>query len=113
MYYHHGELQSALLDLARNGAWIHVDDECLNEAEDHSLFLEVIHAAQSARTNCVLHLGRELDYYPLKDIQKAGAIMLFKSKLIDYRSPLKPLQDLAARPKLDTKAYYLYPSFFF
>ena len=113
VYYHHGELQSSLVELARNSSWIHIADSCLNEAEDHSLLLEIIRAARSTGINCVIHFEKELDYYPLKDIQKAGAIMLFKSKLIDYRSPLKPLQDKAAHPKLDRRAYYLYSTFFF
>lgn len=111
--YHHGELEAALVELARNGAWIHVEDGCLNEANDYGLLLEIIRAAQSSGTNCVFHLERELEYYPLKDIQKAGAIVLFKSKLIDYRSPLKPLQELASRRKFDARAYYLYSNFFF
>jgi hypothetical protein len=113
VYYHHGELEAALVELARNGAWIHVGDSCLKGADEHSLLLEVIRAAHSAGTNCVFHLERELEYYPLKDIQKAGAIMLFKSKLIDYRSPLKSLQEQASHPKLDARAYYLYSTFFF
>jgi hypothetical protein len=111
--YHHGELETALVELARNGAWIHVEDSCLKEADEYGLLLEIIRAAHSAGTNCVFHLERELEYYPLKDIQKAGAILLFKSKLIDYRSPLKPLQELASQPKLDARAYYLYSTFFF
>jgi hypothetical protein len=111
--YHHGELEIALVELARNGAWIHVEESCMKGVDDHRLLLEVIREALSAGTNCVFHLERELEYYPLKDIQKAGAIILFKSKLIDYRSPLKPLQEQASHPKLDARAYYLYSTFFF
>jgi hypothetical protein len=85
----------------------------LIEADEHSLLLEIIRSARSAGTNCVIHFEKESDYYPLKDIQEAGAVMLFKSKLIDYRSPLKPLQDKAAHPNLDPRAYYLYSTFFF
>jgi hypothetical protein len=101
------------VELARNGAWIHVEDSCLKGADEYGLLLDVFRAAHSGGTNCVLHLERELEYYPLKDIQKAEAIILFKSKLIDYRSPLKFLQEQASHPKLDARAYYLYSTFFF
>jgi len=113
VYYHHGDLSSDLMELARNGAWIHLEDSCLKEADDLRLLLDLIGEARSAGTKCVFHLERELEYYPLKDIQKGGAVLLFKAKLIDYRSPLKPLQEKASLPKLDARAYYLYSLFFF
>jgi hypothetical protein len=113
VYYHHGELSSPLVELARNGAWIHLTDRCLYEEKEHSLLLEIIGATRSAGSNCLLHLERELDYYSLKDIQKTGAIMLFKSKLIDYRSPLVPILNQAAHTKLDARTYYLYSKFFY
>ena len=113
VFYHHGELETGLVELARNGAWIHVEDSCLQGTDEHRLLLDIIRTAQSAGTNCVLHLERELEFYPLKDIQKTGSLILFKSNLIDYKSPLKPLQEQASHPKLDARAYYLYSSFFF
>lgn len=113
VYYHHGDLQVSLAELARNGAWIHVEDSCLKGNAELSLLLDVIRESHSAGTNCVFHLESEMEYYLLKDIQKAGAVILFKSKLIDYRSPLKSLQEQAAHTKLEARAYYLYSSFFF
>jgi len=111
--YHHGDLDSELLELARSGAWIHVRDRCLKEVDEHRLFLDLICTARSAGGNCVLHLERALAYYSLKDILDTGSIVLFKSALIDYRSPLKPLQMRASQMKIDARAYYLYGSFFF
>jgi len=114
VYYHHGRLEGNLVELARNGAWIHIADSGLGgDAAEHTLLLDVTGAALASEANLVLHLNAEMEFYQLNDIQKAGAFLLFHSPLLDYRSPLKPLKEKASNQKLDPKAFYLYSKFFF
>jgi len=113
VYYHHRELEGAMVELARNGAWIHLTDSSLKKEEDHSLLFEIINTAVASGAKLVLHTYGEMDYYLARDVLKAGACLLFKDSLLDYRSPLKPLEEKASKIKLDARAFYLYAAFFF
>jgi hypothetical protein len=93
------------------GAWIHISDDSLKESPDIDLLTEILKTGSSKGANFVLHLGTEWRAFELRDVIKAGAVPLFKSALLDYRSPLKSLEREARRRKLDFRAYYLYPYF--
>jgi len=112
VYYHHGTLEAELESLAANGAWIHLADSSLASEENLFLFLDIVHAAIDAGTNCVLHLERGVAVGWLQDIFDAGALILFKIALADYRSPLKTLERKTNKRKLDFKNFYLYPKLF-
>jgi hypothetical protein len=56
----------------------------------------------------ILHLEKELPYVSLKEILEAGAVVLFKTPPIDYRSPLRKLEKMAKRKHLDPRTYYLH-----
>ena len=105
VYYHHGPLEPALEELARNGAWIHVSDRSIEGEEDVRLLLDITKSARSAGTNVALHLDKGLESRLLMDTVKTGAFVLFDLSHLDDKSPLR-----AAR-WLDFKAYYLYPHF--
>jgi len=109
VYYHHGPLEQVLGELG--DAWVHISDDSLKESPDKELLTEILRAGSSKGTNFVLHLGTEWRAFELRDVTKAGAVLLFKSALRDYRSPLKPLEREARRRKLDFRAFYLYPYF--
>jgi len=111
VYYHHGSLEPSLMELGGNGSWIHVSDRSIQGTEDNELLLDVIKSARSAGTNLVFYVEKGLDVFLLKKIIRAGAVVLFKSSLIDYRSPFKPLEKEARKKKLDFRAYYLYTIF--
>ncbi len=111
VYYHHGPLEQDLGELA--GAWIHISDDSLKESTDKDLLTEILKAGSSKGAKFVLHLGTEWRAFELRDVIKAGAALLFKSALRDYRSALKPLEKEARRRKLDFRAFYLYPDFLF
>ncbi|MBN1222213.1 MAG: hypothetical protein JXB23_03120 [Candidatus Aminicenantes bacterium] len=113
VYYHHGELVGDLVELAGNGAWIHVAGSSLINGEDPSLLFEIIKSAVTSDANLVFHAIEEMGFYLVNDILKAGAFLLFQSTLLDYRSPLKPLEEKASGKKLDMRAFYLYETFFF
>jgi len=109
--YVHGALDPALLETARNGAWIHVSDHSLKEESDNKLLLEVLESARLKGANLVLHVDKGLDYPVLRDIIGGGAWIRFKKDQIDYRSPLKELQLIAEKSQLDFRSYYLYPDY--
>lgn len=111
VYYHHRELDPALFELGRAGAWIHVSDKSVKEAEGVTLLTDVIQAARQSGSNVCLHVEIGTASLLLDDLQKVGALLIFKSALVDYRSPLKPLEEKARQQKLDHSAYYLYPIF--
>jgi hypothetical protein len=110
VYYHHGPLESSLLELARNGAWLHLTDRSLEEEKSQAMIRDMVLSARSADSNVVLHWEGGENYVLLNDIVKAGAVVLFKSPLFDYKSPLKVLEKGIKRKRLDFRAYYLYPS---
>ncbi|MGD8540000.1 MAG: hypothetical protein PVI66_14895 [Candidatus Aminicenantes bacterium] len=111
VYYHHKDLDTDLFELGRAGAWIHISDLSVKKQDEVSLVTDVIQAARSSGANVCLHVEEGTELLLLEDLQKAGALLVFKSTLIDYRSPLKPLEEKARGQRLDPSAYYLYPLF--
>ncbi|MGD9345383.1 MAG: hypothetical protein PVH84_05940 [Candidatus Aminicenantes bacterium] len=112
VYYHHNNLDPALIGLGREGAWIHLSDSKIDAADDGALLADVICEARHSGSAVCLHVERGSDPLLLEDLQKAGAFLIFKSALIDYRSSLKPLEFKARKQKLKPWTYYLYPIFF-
>ncbi len=110
VYYHHGPLETPLLELGGNGAWIHITDQSLDGEDARSMIRDIVLAARSAGSNLVLHWDDGNQFSFLDDIVKAGAVVLFKSPLFDYRSPLKDLEKGIRRKRLDFRTYYLHPS---
>lgn len=110
-YYHHGALAPALEDLARGGAWIHVDGRSLAAVADAALLAACARAARAAGAGVVLHADAPLDPEQLADLLEAGAHILFLTPPSDYRSPYRALEDRARRLRLDPRAYYLFPAF--
>lgn len=111
VYYHHGALEGSLEELARNGVWLHATEKVFSQAEDRALVLDRLKEAMSAGLRLALHVEKGLEYSLLCDIIKAGAFVLFRSSLFDYRSPFKALEKKAKQKKLDFRSYYLYPDF--
>jgi hypothetical protein len=109
VYYHHKDLNPELFELGRTGAWIHISDKSIKDRDEVAMLTDVIHAARNSGSNLCLHVERGTESSILEDIQKNGAFLIFKSALIDYRSPLRSLEEKAREQKLDTSAYYLYP----
>jgi hypothetical protein len=110
VYYHHGPLNAALLELGRSGAWIHITDQSLDGEENPSLIRDIILGARSAGSNLVLHWNDGNKFSLLDDIVNAGAVVLFSAPLFDYRSPMSSLEKGIRRKRLDFRAYYLHPS---
>ena len=110
VYYHHGPLEASLLELGRNGAWIHITDQSLEEEASRLMIRDIVLSAQSAGSNLVLHWDNGDKYSLLEDIVKAGAVVLFETTLFDYKSPLKVLEKGIRRKRLDYRTYYLHPS---
>ncbi len=110
VYYHHGPLLESLIEVGSNGAWIHISDQGLEEEQSQSLMREIILSAQSSGTNLILHWDKGARLSLLEDAVRAGAVVLFKSALFDYKSPIKVLEKGMRRKRLDFKSYYLYPT---
>lgn len=111
VYYHHGPLPPGLEELGRSGAWIHISDKSIQSEEDHLMLMDLVKSLRSSGANLVLYLERGMEYLALQDVIGAGAVVLFQTSQIDYRSPLKKLERAAAEKKLDFLAYYLHPTF--
>jgi len=109
VYYHHGPLDPAMVELAGRKTWIHLADP-KPESEDRELFFRVVKAARSAGSNLILYLQEELDLGFITLCLKAGVHVHFKSAFFDYRSPFRPLVEKAGKKKLRGGAYYLYPN---
>ncbi len=110
VYYHHGPLDASLSELGRTGAWIHISDQSLEREKSQSIITDIVLSAQSAGSNLILHWDKGVKFSVLDDIVKAGAVVLFKCPLFDYKSPLKALDKGVRKKRLDFRAYYLHPS---
>jgi len=108
-YYHHGVLDSALVEVGGNGAWIHISSKSIESKEDYPVLKDIAKSSRLTGANLILHLKKKLDYLLLSEIMKAGVRVLFDRIQVDYKSPLKELEQAAARKKLDPRSYYLYP----
>lgn len=111
VYYHHGPLVAETEELGRGGAWIHLSDESIQSGEDQAVLMDLVKSCQSSGANLVLYLKRGMDYLVLQDVVGIGAVVLFKTSQIDYRSPLKELERAAARKIIDFRAFYLHLTF--
>jgi predicted short-subunit dehydrogenase-like oxidoreductase (DUF2520 family) len=85
-------------------------DQSVEGEEDRAVIRDIILSARSAGSNLVLHWNNGNDISLLDDIVKSGAVVLFKSPLFDFRSPLKELEKGIRRKRLDFRTYYLHPS---
>jgi hypothetical protein len=110
-YYHHGALVAALEDLARSGAWVHIDGRSLAADADVALLADCARAARAAGAGVVLHVDALLDPASIADLIEAGCHILFLTPPSDYRSPYRPLEERARRLRLDPRASYLFPAF--
>lgn len=108
VYYHHGPLEPSLISLGEKGGWIHISENDLDKEQNVLLISDIIQAARSNGSNLILHLEKGLPFVSLKEILEAGAVVLFKTPPIDYRSPLRKLENMAKRQHLDPRTYYLY-----
>jgi len=109
VYYHHGALDPALGEVGGKGAWIHISSRSIESKEDHPILVDIVKSTRLSGANLILHLEKKLDCLLLSEIIKAGVYVLFDRIQVDYRSPLKELEQAAARKKLDPRSYYLYP----
>lgn len=108
VYYHHGILESSFEELGKDGTWIHISDESLKKSEEGAQILNKVKSLLSSGVKLIIHLEKGLDFLLLRDIMRAGAFVLFKSSLYDYRSPFRTLEREARKRKVDFRAYYLY-----
>jgi hypothetical protein len=111
VYQHHGPLDSGLEPLAGRGAWIHLTNGSLASADDVAFAGVCAKAARARGTNVILHIETRIDPDWLPDLAAAGAFVLFKTPLSDYRSPLRPFEDAAAVLRLPPRSYYLFPDY--
>jgi len=108
VYYHHEALDPALAGLVENGSCVHLADFSFEEDKDHVLLRDLLAASRSKNVPLVLHLEKGLDSSLLDELLRYGAHLVFRSGLIDYKSPLKPIYERARKRHLDHRAYYLY-----
>jgi hypothetical protein len=111
VYYHHGALDPRLDDLGRSGVWIHVAATSLGAAEDAVRIVDVARAAAAAGAGVVLHVDLAVEPSRIEDFLAAGGFAFFHLPPSDYRSPLRPLEERAARRPPNPRSGYLYPEF--
>jgi hypothetical protein len=110
-YYHHGPLNPDLLELAGRGVWIHVNASPEEESETVPRLAGLAAAAEAAGGGLIVHLENAFSDTACEDLLAAGAYLLFRTPPSDYRSPLRPIEEKAARRRLDPDASYLYSEF--
>jgi len=107
VFYRHGRPDETLVALAGQGGWSHLTDRTVDEAADLETLLAWAHAAKSAKAGAVLHLERGLTLETLQTLQTAGAYLIFKTPPSDRSSRFRPLEAVARRRRLPSRAFYL------
>ncbi|MBN1939516.1 MAG: hypothetical protein JW843_08015 [Candidatus Aminicenantes bacterium] len=110
-YYHHGPIDPGFQELARRGAWIHVNPSPEEESELAAGLMSLAETAAAAGGGLVVHLDRAFSEAACVDLLESGAYLLFRTPPSDYRSPLRSIEERAARRRLDPRASYLYSEF--
>jgi len=110
-FYHHGPEERWLSELARRSAWIHVSPDLSAASAPSPLLLEVAAEAAARGAGLVVHVEQAASETALEDLREAGAYLLFRTPPSDYRSPLRPLEEKAARRLPDPTASYIYSEF--
>jgi hypothetical protein len=110
VYYHHSPFGPELIELIGASLWFHLDEQSLSGPEMQAFFLDVLRSSRS-RARFVLFSEGKSDAVWLKEVLAAGVYVRFHRKQFDYRSPLRPLENAAAKKKLPHTAYYLHPIF--
>jgi len=110
VYYHQGEFSEGGFSLAEAGVWIHITQAALKK---ESLFILADSASAANRRGggLVIHLQAKPDFLLLEDLLRSGAYIRFEYAQIDCRSPLKPIEQAAAKRKLPPYSYFLNPDF--
>lgn len=112
VYYHHGALDPALENLARQGAWVHLLNTSVSSEDDVRFLSDCVRAARAVKSNFVLHIESAPNPVLLADIAASGAILLFKTPLSDYRSPLRPFEEAARRRRpAPPRSYFLFTDY--
>jgi len=107
VYYHAGPLGPWLEELARCGAWIHLIEDSLSDADDDLLVRDAQAAAGRLGFGIILHAPAARDIARLKDLIRAGVTVLLETGPSDYRSPLRELEAEAGKVRLGPRMYYL------
>ncbi|MBN1272677.1 MAG: hypothetical protein JXB26_10460 [Candidatus Aminicenantes bacterium] len=108
VYYHHGKFDKDLIGLASKGVWIHLSGDSLDQDEKDTELFDTLCAAGNAAKRLIFHIENLPDPSLLVFLLKAGAHLLFKNRLFDYRSPYRPIVRAAEKKRLSERAYYLY-----
>jgi hypothetical protein len=112
VYYHHGPCDPSLVELGKNGAWIHISEESFQDEQSSILLKDIVRSARAAGSNLVLYAEKDEGFSLISDALRAGAVVKFRAPLFDRLSPLKALEKEIMERKPDFRAYYLYPHFF-
>lgn len=107
IYYHHGGPEDFLMEVASAGAWIHLTDEC----SDQAVLCELAITTRKTGANIILHSEGESPFSALWDALRYGACVLFQSVRYDYKSPFRPIEDEGRNRLPDFRAFYLQPHF--
>lgn len=110
VYYHHGALEPPLAELGRNKAWIHISDQSLSETGD-ALIVDRVKEALSRGVRFVIHIEKGVAFFLLREVMAAGAFVLMKSALFDFKSPFRILAKEARKRGPDFRSCYLFPAF--
>jgi hypothetical protein len=110
-YYHHGPLGAGLSDLARRGVWLHVNPSPDDESGIIAGLISLAETAAASGGGLIVHLDKALSESACRDLLGSGAFLVFRTPPSDYRSPLRPIEEKAARRPLDPRASYLYSEF--
>jgi len=110
IYYHHGPLEHSLVELGRNGAWVHLYDRSLEGEENAASARDLLRGASAAGGGLVIHWKKGMSLSFLDEMLRSGARVVFGPALFDFKSPYRALEKKARRKTLDFRTYYLSPT---
>ncbi|MBC7349356.1 MAG: hypothetical protein H5U05_05220 [Candidatus Aminicenantes bacterium] len=107
VYYHHQSLEENLASIGLKNCWIHLSSRNFNE-DSEIMILDLLKNIRKNKGRLVVHVDRSLSYPFLKELEEAGAFLVFNLPPVEPASRIFQLVKTWQKKKLPETAFYLY-----
>jgi hypothetical protein len=107
VYYHHQKPEENLASIGLKNCWIHLSSKAITE-ESEIMILDIMKNIIKNKGRLVVHVDRSLPYAFLKELEEAGAFLVFNLPPVEPASRIFRLIKTWQKKDLPDKAFYLY-----
>ncbi|MGQ9800182.1 MAG: hypothetical protein ACUVRL_00730 [Candidatus Saccharicenans sp.] len=107
VYYHHQKPEENLASIGLKNCWLHLSSRNFNE-DSEIMILDLLKNIRKNKGRLVVHIDHSLSYPFLKELEEAGAFLVFNLPPVEPASRISRLVETWQKKKLPEKAFYLY-----